>query len=205
MKLFYILGLLIITSHVLADSKPIQLEGKKLGKIPIRVLGSVKYKNGNFASTDKSAVKSRHLNGFGADAMAGLILGSVFIGGGGEYMNWLQATDPKDNSDMTGSSINYFGSAGLALGHFLILGKYFFQSTYSVNRADNNGDKLKYSSPEGSYSLGVIYRFSKRSFLNLDYTSINYGRQKTGGTTSDLDSDHKITFSSVGLSYGIMF
>lgn len=205
MKTLLLLSSLFIISHAFADSRPIQLEGKKLGNIPIRVLGSAKYKNGNFGSKDKSTVNPRHLNGLGADAMAGVILGPFFIGGGGEYMSWLQSSDPKDNSDASGSSVNFFGSAGIALGRFLFLGKYYFQSTYQVNKEDINGDKIKYSSPEGSYSIGVVYRFGKRSFLNAEYSSINFSKEEAGGTTTSLAHGEKITFSSVGLSYGVMF
>src|ERR1700752_1162242 len=79
-------------------AEAIQLEGKKLGRFPFRVLGPAKYQNATFRSKDKTTVVPRHLNGFGAEALAGLVLGSVIIGGGGEYMSYFQASKMSDNS-----------------------------------------------------------------------------------------------------------
>lgn len=196
--------LILVSNLALADSKPIQLEGKKFGKFPIRVLGSAKYQNGNFGSADKTTVKPRHLNGFGADANAGLVLGSFIIGGGGEYMSWFQASKVSDDSEFTGSTVNFFGSVGVTFHHFLLLGKYIFNSTYQVNKKDTNGDKIKYSGPEGSYAINLIYRTGSKTFLNLEYTDLTYGK-KSAATSNTLKGGERIKFSTIGLSYGVIF
>jgi hypothetical protein len=200
---FFLLSFLF-SALVFADSKPIQLEGKSLGKFPFRVLGAAKYQNATFSSKD-GTIKSRHLNGFGAEAIGGLVVGPVIIGGGGEYMSWIQANDPGDDSDASGSSVNLFGSLGVSIHRFLLMGKYIFQSTYQVNKSDANGDKVKYFAPSGSYGAALIYRLGKRTFINLEYNSWTYGKSKAGGTTTGLGGSERLKLSSVGLSYGIMF
>ncbi len=207
LQLVFLMLAITFVFPVFADSKAkaIQIEGKSLGKFPFRVLGSAKYQNATFGSKDKSTVNARHLNGFGAEALAGLVLGPIFIGGGGEYMNWIQATGPKDNTDLTGNSVNVFGAVGFAFHRFLLVGKYIFQSTYRVNKKDALNNRVQYSGPEDSFAATLVYRFGKRSFFTLEYDSLTYGKQKLGSTSSTLGSDEKMKFSSVGFSYGVMF
>ncbi|MBY0515459.1 MAG: hypothetical protein K2P81_01020 [Bacteriovoracaceae bacterium] len=48
--IFKLLILIFVISSAHAKSDGIQVEGKKLGKFPFRVLGSGKYQNLNFGS-----------------------------------------------------------------------------------------------------------------------------------------------------------
>lgn len=200
-----ILFISLILTLPQAFGEAIQLEGKKLGKFPIRVLGSAKYQNAMIGSSDGDLIKSRHMNGVGADVLGGLVLGNFIIGGGGEYMYYAQASDlgEDDDSDMTGSSTNLFGAAGFAVHRFLLLGKYIFQSNYTVNKKEDNGDKLKFGGPEGSFAVTLIYRISKMSFLSAEYNNTTYGDIQ--GTDTAALKDKKIEFSSVGFAYGVMF
>lgn len=194
MKTLLIFLFISFSSITFAES--IQLEGKKLGKFPIRILGTAKYQNATLGDEDGETIKPRHLNGLGAEALGGLVLGNFIIGGGGDYMYYAQASDVADDSNMTGSATNFFGVAGISVHRFLLLGKYIFQSTYKVNKEDDNGEKLEFTDPEGSFAATLVYRLGKRSFLNVEYVKTTY--------TEGLE-DKKMKFQSVGLSYGVMF
>ncbi|MBY0515458.1 MAG: hypothetical protein K2P81_01015 [Bacteriovoracaceae bacterium] len=132
------------------------------------------------------------------------MLGSVLIGGGGEYMNWVQATDPSDNSDLSGNSLNLFGAVGVGFNRFLIIGKYIFQSTYNVSKKDTNGDKTTFYEPSGGYAATLVYRIGKSGFINTEFNSLSYSKKSVGSTKTSLNSDEKMIFQSIAFGFGIM-
>ena len=153
-------------------------------------------------------VEKRSLNGVGADALAGVNIGPLIIGAGAAYTKFYQSTDKDDVSgtDTSGDLTQYQAAAGLALGKFCLLGKYYFKADYKLSQKTSGGDNSTYSDADASYGASLMYRPGGRSFWSLDYQTVNFTEAKVGGTKIDRSSsDEQINLTSFGISYGFMF
>ena len=170
-----------------------------------KALGNLKLQHMNFGSKG-DAVDDRKLNGIGVEALLGFNWNIFIAGLGGEYNLIYQQTDKKDvdNTNLGGTLINYSAAAGVALGDFLLLGKYHFLSEYSLRKKNPAGDEVIFQDPDFSYTLSLLYRTEGSSFWALNYTSITYAEASIAGKDGSLDSE-KMHLTSFGLSYGHMF
>jgi hypothetical protein len=158
--------------------------------------------------TKNDFIEKRSLNGIGADAIAGFNLGPLILGGGASYTKFYQSTDKADVSetDTSGDLITYQGVAGLALGKFCLLGRYYFKADYKLSQKTSAGETATYAKPDGSYGVSLMYRPGGRSFWSLDYQNINFTEAKIGSTKTDVSSsDEQINLNSFGITYGFMF
>ena len=181
--------------------------GGRSSGIRLRLLGDLKFQRATMMSKN-DFVEKRSLNGVGAEAIAGISIGTFILGGGASYTKFFQATDKKDvgDTDTSGDLTAFQGVAGFGFWKFCLLGRYFFKADYKLSQKTEAGESAVYSKPSGSYGLSLMYRPGGRSFWSLDYTNMNFSEMKLGGEKYSLkNSDDKINLNSFGLSYGFMY
>ena len=153
-------------------------------------------------------VEKRSLNGVGLDAIAGISIGPLILGGGAGYTKFYQATDKKDvgGTDTSGNLLSYQGIIGFGLGKFCLMGRYIFKADFKLAQKTSADETSTYSKPDTSYGVSLMYRPGGRSFWSLDYTNVNFTEGKLGSTKLDLkDSEDQINLNSFGITYGFMF
>ncbi|MBL7663824.1 MAG: hypothetical protein JNM93_01730 [Bacteriovoracaceae bacterium] len=204
MKYFLLIVFLLTSLKLKAESGPIDLQGKKLGNIPIRVLGSFKLQRGTFGSGDDTTFAKRDMTGFGADVMAGLKLGPLMVGAGGEYLYWVEASENAGDS-LQGFARNFFIAAGLTLGDVFLLGKYYFNAKYGLAHKVTSGEELNFIGSNQNFSLSLLIRLGKRNYISFDAASSSYDEEERDNVESSLTTGETMKLTSFGISFGFIY
>ena len=170
------------------------------------LMGGLKFQHGTFGSYDNT-VSKRKLNAIGAELVTGLNWSWFVVGVSAEIHKWYQMTDPKDVEDtnLSGLMTNYSGVGGLVFGPVCLMAKMYLGSTYKLDSESEQGEKVSYSSPAGSFGLSLLLRRPGSTFWSLDYSTLEYEKEVRGSSTSNLDSNTSMNMSSIGLSYGFIY
>ncbi len=181
--------------------------GRTLSGIKLRALGGLKLEHGTFGSKDNSTVKERQMNGIALDVIAGINLGPLLLGVGADGHKYLQQTEAKkfNDTNLSGTLINYSGVAGIAFGKLLLLGKYYFKSDYKLDKKTTTGESVTYSSPDSSIGASLLWRPGGKTYWSIDYMSMTFKKTALGGSSSSLNSDTQMALATFGITYGIMF
>lgn len=162
---------------------------------------------GTLAATDLN-LSSRNMAVYGINSDLGIELGSFMIGAGVEYNMWKQIKSPSDldGTNAQGTELSFGPAIGYNFGKFILLGRYYLSSKYSLEKEDASGNKVSLSKPKSSFAVEARIPFgSGRPYLGLEYKAMKYSSVDVGGTTSDIPSGSEMTTSSFGASVGLMF
>ena len=181
-------------------------ESAATGLAPFISVG-LKGSYGSNASDDGVTVKDRKFAAYGLDAILGLKWSGFIVGGGFDYNMWRQLTSPSSvgNSNTQGKQINVTPVFGFQWQFVQLLGKYFWKSTYSLDKNDANGATISYGAPDASFALQARILSSGSSYLGLEYAAAKYEEVERAGRISKLAVGKEMKFSSIGLLYGWVF
>ena len=163
--------------------------------------------SGSLAGSDLG-LSSRSMAVYGASGDVGIRLGEFMIGAEVEYDLWKQLKNPSDldGTNAQGSEMSWGPMLGYNFGKFVLLGRYYTSSKYSLDKADSSGNKVSFSKPKSSFSVECRIPFgSGAPYVGLEYKSMKYSSVDSGGTTTSISSGSELKTSSFGASIGMAF
>ena len=163
--------------------------------------------SGTLAGSDLG-LSSRSMIVYGANTDLGLQFGGFRFGAGAEYNLWKQLKSPSDldGTNAQGTEFSWGPMLGYNFGKFLLLGRYYTSSTYSLEKADSSGNKVSFSKPKSSFSIECRIPFgSGTPYVGLEYKSMQYSSVDSGGTVTSIPSGSELKTSSFGASIGMGF
>lgn len=178
-------------------------ESSSAGLAPFISVG-LKGSYGSNGSSDGVTVKDRKLAVYGVDGILGLKWSGFIVGGGFDYNLWRQLTSPSSvgNSNTQGKQLNVTPVVGVQWQSVQLLGKYFWKSTYSLDKNDANGATISYGAPDASFALQARLMSSGSSYIGLEYAAAKYEEEERAGTISKFAVGKEMKFSSIGLLFG---
>lgn len=181
--------------------------GSGLGGFKFRALGNLSYEYMKMKSTDNLAVKDRSLNGLGLEGMLGFQYSALMFLTGADLMKFYQMTDVEDvgNTNFNGNRLDYLGAVGLNFGNISLIGKYYFNSTYSLDKKTSSGSTIKYLDPDKSMGVSLLYNLSGMNVIGIDYKKFVYKKFSSNDVESNLNTNTELNTNSIGVSYGFIY
>lgn len=163
---------------------------------------------GSMKSIDGSSIANRNFGVYSIDSDLGLSLGRFKFGGALDYSLWLQMKDPAKlgGSNTQGKALTFGPMLGYNFGSFELQGRYFLNSTYTLDRPTAAGLSVKYLDPESAFSIQARVPFGAGSpYLGFEYKSVTYKKAEVGTQETIYASGAKVKTSAFGLILGLSY
>lgn len=158
---------------------------------------------GEVGAENEASLASRDMLVFGAETVLGYQVSDFIIGAGAEYNMWSQRTKVEEvsNTNLAGNQMKFSGVLGYRWAPVVLIGKYYFASTYDLKKADASGYKSKYSEPASAFAVQLLYNWDGGSHIGLEYTAAQYEKINIAGIDADLADDDKLNATAWGVVY----
>lgn len=163
---------------------------------------------GTMKSADGISIKSRGFGVYGLDSDLGFAFGGLKIGAGIDYGLWRQMKDPAQlgNSNTQGKGFSWGPMLGYNFGSFELQGRYYLGSSYSLDRANQSGQKVAFLGPESAYAFQLRFPIgSGAPYVGIEYKAITYKKSEVAAREYDLAAGAKAKTSAFSAMFGVSY